>query len=347
MPEWCCEKSIFSVPVYSVRKTWWDKRLRNAIWIVTQTCSDFHLWELLRDVQTEARSKDNSSIHTSLISLDTWQVTHLPLLLSFCIASPLSFSFPELFTCWVEKGIWIGALTTVELSVSPSARLHSHFKTEIGNPLPSLHIHLHVFSSLSIYKSFGARIKACIQRDEWFNLDSNGIKWANRNSWQKLYDGEVITCRLLPYCRRWEWSAGLVYRSNCMTQFREWETNMGRQIPAGFNTSWVLLCMKSWDSQPFDKFFKKSVCDGETLMFSRLPLPGLSLPGRPLMSSLLFAYWTALVFILFFWSGFCFALFVIHITFFLGSCLQLFLLWSVSCWSGSLSPLFFALSFTV
>lgn len=89
--------------------------------------------------------------------------------------------------------------------------------------------------------------------------------WANRNSWQKLYDGEVITCRLLPYCRRWEWSAGLVYRSNCMTQFREWETNMGGQIPAGFNTSWVLLCMKSWDSQPFDKFLKKSVYDGETL----------------------------------------------------------------------------------
>lgn len=170
----------------------------------------------------------------SLISLDTWRVTHLPRLLSLCIVYSLSFSFLELFICRVEKGIWIGALTTVELTVSPSA--HPPLPTAIWKPkLGILSLHFTRFPPPNIYKSFGERIKACIQGDEWFNLDSNGIKWANRNSWQKLYDGEVITCRLLPYCRRWEWSAGLVYRSNCMTQFRERETDMGGKIPVGFN----------------------------------------------------------------------------------------------------------------
>lgn len=71
----------------------------------------------------------------SLISFDTRRATHPPLLLCFCC------SFTEHFICC---GIWIDALTTVELAVPspsppPPARLHQHqsfYKT--GNPLPFL-----------------------------------------------------------------------------------------------------------------------------------------------------------------------------------------------------------------
>lgn len=170
-----------------------------------------------------------------LISLDSWQVTHLLLLLCF-VYSFFKFLLSWTFHMW---GIWIDALTTVELNSSPSfspACLHwqTFSKWKLGI-LSLLFTFIFTFPSLNIY-IFGERIKACMQGDEWFNLDSNFIKWANRNSWQKLCDEEVITYRLLPYCRRWEWSAGLVYRSNCMTQCREWETDMGGNIPVGFNT---------------------------------------------------------------------------------------------------------------
>lgn len=128
-----------------------------------------------------------------------------------------------LFTpTFYEKGVWISAWTTVESSLAcfvclPSLTAVSKLKLGI---LSLRAIFIFTSLPLNIYKSFGERIKPLILKDEWLNLDSDGIKWANRNSWQKLYDGEVITCRLLPHCRRWEWSAGLVYRSNCMTQFR-------------------------------------------------------------------------------------------------------------------------------
>lgn len=138
-------KQIFGLPVYLVWKTWGDKRLKNATWNVTQTCSDFHLWEIV--MYNPTLDQRTTLLFTpSLISLDTWQVTHLPLLLSFFIMYYLSFFFLELFIRRVEKGIWIDALTTVELTVSPSARLPSPravFKTKIGNPLPSLYIHFH------------------------------------------------------------------------------------------------------------------------------------------------------------------------------------------------------------
>lgn len=156
---------------------------------------------------------------------------------SLCNVYYLTFSFLQLFICRVEKGNWIDD--------SP-ARLHRHTfsKPKLGI-LSLLSTFTFTFPSLNIYKSFWGRIKACIQGDEWFNLDSNCIKWANRNSWQKLYDGEVITCRLLPYCRRWEWSAGLVYRSNCMTQCGEWETDMGGRILWDLSLNELLCMIKS------------------------------------------------------------------------------------------------------
>lgn len=246
MPEWNYEKKPVGVPVYAVWKTRGIKgwKILPEMWHKHAVIS---IWERCIVMYNPRLDQRTTQLFTpSLISLDTRQVSHLPLFVSFCVVYSLSFYLLELFICRVGKGIWIDALmTTVELTVPqpPSACLHWQPFSKPKSGILSL-LSTFILPSLNIYKSSEERIKACMQGDEWFNLVSNGIKWANRNSWQKLYDGEVITCRLLPYCRRWEWSAALVYRSNCMTQCREWETDMGGKIPVEFNT-WVLLCMIS------------------------------------------------------------------------------------------------------
>lgn len=89
-------RKIFGVPVYSVWKTWGDKRLKNATWNVTQTCSDFHLWEIV--MYNPTLDQRTTLLFTpSLISLDTWQVTHLPLLQSFSYRVFFKFLFPWTF----------------------------------------------------------------------------------------------------------------------------------------------------------------------------------------------------------------------------------------------------------
>lgn len=206
-----------------------------------------------RDVQFYAGSKDDSTIHT--FADFSWHLTSHPppsssvfrvfskflSSVTFHLPSRKSFMNIGFNNCGVESRTSHPhpSLTPTLPSPPPFPRLaatDSRFqKPKLGIlSLPSTFIF--TFPSAHVYKSFGERIKARMRGDEWFNLDSNCIKWANRNSWQKLYDGEVITCRLLPYCRRWEWSAGLVYRSNCVSQCREQETDTGGQTPVDFNT---------------------------------------------------------------------------------------------------------------
>lgn len=220
LPE--CYKERSGGCVYTAWKPQGNKILGEDIWDVAPPGTHFHLWGAHCEVPSLTRSKASSPPHA--LTGSSWRLMRRHLLLSFSTEYSPSFSSPQLFIRRLEKGVWIGAWTTVESSLTrfvcpPSLTAVSKLKLGILSLRATF-----IFTSLplNIYKSFGERIKPRIQRNEWLNLDSDGIKWANRNSWQKLYDGEVITCGLLPHCRRWEWSAGLVYRSNCMTQLREW-----------------------------------------------------------------------------------------------------------------------------
>lgn len=117
----------------------------------------------------------------------------------------LEISFPELFICWVGKSKgWKSPLRPPLRPPSPTGVFQSQKWESSPFSLHSISMFPHFTSSTS----FKGRIKARMQQDECFNLDSNCIKWANRNCWQKPYDEEAITCRQLPHCRRWEGSAG-------------------------------------------------------------------------------------------------------------------------------------------
>lgn len=150
----------------------------------------------------------NQLFKPSLIPLDSWLVTPTPLLqllLSFM------FYFPWTFHMLSGKVKGMIFLWSSKSPLRPPLRLPSPtgvFQSQKWESSPfSLHS-ISMFPHFTSTTSFKGRINARMQQDEWFNLDSNCIKWANRNCWQKPYDEEAITCRRLPHGRRWEWSAG-------------------------------------------------------------------------------------------------------------------------------------------
>lgn len=176
--------------------TWWMK----DIWTQTEiSCvySDFRLWEPhhasinLNATRHTSYPPDIFKSLTSIFWLSVSSIVHV------CLHW-------NVLQAVIEKGAWKAALTTAE---SPSfAPAFAASKPKIGNPhLNSLH-----FLTPPPQIIQRERIKACIQGDEWLNLDSNGTKWCNWG-WQKHCDGEVVALRLLPCCSEVSgWFTGLI-----------------------------------------------------------------------------------------------------------------------------------------